>query len=66
MEGCPETARIARENFNDAGLRNIKLLTGSFDDLLPEIKDLKVKPGLVFIDGNHRKEPVMKYFSDNG
>jgi hypothetical protein len=22
-----------------------------------------LKPGLVFIDGNHRKEPVIKYFS---
>ena len=21
------------------------------------------KPGLVFIDGNHRKEPVIKYFN---
>jgi len=63
MEGCQETALIARDNFNDAGLRNIKLLTGSFDSLLPEIKNLKVKPGLVFIDGNHREEPLMKYFS---
>ena len=63
MEGCKETARIARDNFNDAGLRNIKLLTGSFDSLLPEIKDLKVKPGLVFIDGDHREEPLMRYFS---
>ncbi len=22
-----------------------------------------IKPGLVFIDGNHRKEPVLKYFN---
>jgi predicted O-methyltransferase YrrM len=63
MEGCKETARIAMDNFNDAGLRNIKLLTGSFDSLLPEIENLKVKPGLVFIDGNHREEPLMRYFS---
>jgi predicted O-methyltransferase YrrM len=63
MEGCNETARIARDNFNDAGLGNINLLTGSFDSLLPEIKELNVRPGLVFIDGNHREEPLMKYFS---
>lgn len=63
MEGCNETTRFARDNFNDAGLGNINLLSGSFDSLIPEIKDLKVRPGLVFIDGNHREEPLMKYFN---
>jgi predicted O-methyltransferase YrrM len=61
MEGSPEVAEIARENFADAGLENIRVLTGSFDALLPEIEAMKVKPGLVFIDGNHRKKPVMDY-----
>jgi len=62
MEGCPETARIAQENFDISGLKNITLMKGSFDDLLPEIKALNLNPGLVFIDGNHRKEPLLKYF----
>jgi predicted O-methyltransferase YrrM len=64
MEGCPETAGIARESFNEAGLSNIKLLQGSFDELLPGIKGMDFKPGLVFIDGNHREEPLLKYFSE--
>jgi predicted O-methyltransferase YrrM len=64
MEGCPETAGIARESFNEAGLSNIKLLQGSFDELLPDIKGMDIKPGLVFIDGNHREEPLLKYFSE--
>jgi predicted O-methyltransferase YrrM len=63
MEGCPETACIARDNFDDAGLKNIKLMNGPFDSLLPEIQDMKVKPGLVFIDGNHMEEPTVRYFS---
>ncbi len=63
IEGCPETARIARKNFIDAGLENITLKEGSFDEILPSILSEGVKPGLVFIDGNHRKEPVMKYFN---
>jgi predicted O-methyltransferase YrrM len=63
MEGCPETATIARENFKEAGLSNIKLLQGSFDDLLPGIRGKNINPGLVFIDGNHREEPLVKYFS---
>ena len=64
MEGCPETAGIARESFNEAGLSNIKLLQGSFDELLPDIKGRDINPGLVFIDGNHREEPLLKYFSE--
>jgi len=59
MEGCPVTSEIASENFSSAGAENIEILTGSFNDLIP---DLKVKPGLVFIDGDHRKESVVNNF----
>lgn len=63
MEGCPETSGIAAENFSLSGLNNITLLTGSFDELLPGIKSKGVSPGMVFIDGNHRGEPLLNYFS---
>jgi predicted O-methyltransferase YrrM len=63
IEGCPSVSEIARYNFSIAGLENINLLTGSFDEMLPVLKEQGVKPGLVFIDGNHRKEPVLKYFN---
>jgi predicted O-methyltransferase YrrM len=63
MEGCPETSGIAAENFSLSGLNNITLLTGSFDELLPGIKSKGVSPGMVFIDGNHRREPLLNYFS---
>jgi predicted O-methyltransferase YrrM len=62
MEGCSETAEIARRNFKEKGLDNIKLLIGPFEKLLPELIDSGIRPGLVFIDGNHRKDPVMSYF----
>jgi predicted O-methyltransferase YrrM len=64
MEGCKNTSEIALRNFKEAGLSNIRLLTGSFDELLPRIKSENVCPGLVFIDGNHRKEPVVGYFNE--
>ncbi|MFZ2338310.1 MAG: class I SAM-dependent methyltransferase [Bacteroidales bacterium] len=64
MEGCPETSEIAKENFRKSGLDNITTLTGSFDELLPELRRKAVSPGLVFIDGNHRGEPVLKYFNE--
>ncbi len=62
MEGCSATAEIAELNFRKAGMSNITLIKGAFGDILPELKKKAVKPGLVFIDGNHRKEPVLNYF----
>ena len=45
-----------------AGLKNIRIFTGSFDETLPAILNFDENPGLVFIDGNHRKEPVIEIF----
>jgi predicted O-methyltransferase YrrM len=63
VEGSPEIAGIAKSNFLEAGLGNINVLEAPFDDALPSILDTCEKPGLVFIDGNHRREPVLKYFN---
>jgi len=63
VEGCPATSEIAKENFNEAGIKNIEVLTGAFDEVMPVLINSNNKPGLVFIDGNHRKEPVFKYFT---
>jgi predicted O-methyltransferase YrrM len=62
MEGCPASGEIARRNFNEAGLKNIELMIGPFEENLTEITGQKICPGLVFIDGNHRKKPVLEYF----
>jgi predicted O-methyltransferase YrrM len=63
IEGCSEIAAIAKENFTEAGLTNIKIFEGSFDKVLPDLFKDGAKPGLIFIDGNHRKEAVIKYFN---
>jgi predicted O-methyltransferase YrrM len=63
VEGCPVIAEIAKDNFKEAGLGNIKIFNGSFDEYLSFNINYNVKPGLVFIDGNHRKEPVINYFN---
>ena len=62
IEGCPVTAAIARENFREARLSNIEMLAGSFEEILPVIMKCNEKPGLVFIDGDHRKESVIDNF----
>jgi predicted O-methyltransferase YrrM len=63
IEGSSSVAEIARENFRSEGIKNIELFTGSFDETLPCILGKNVKPGMVFIDGDHRREPVVRYFS---
>jgi predicted O-methyltransferase YrrM len=62
VEGCPSVSEIACENFKEAGLKNIELITGRFEQAIPEIENRGIRPGLVFIDGNHRKEPTINYF----
>lgn len=62
MEGSPAIAEIAKENFREAGTVNVRQLVGSFENLIPELRKRAVNPGLVFIDGNHRKIPVTDYF----
>jgi predicted O-methyltransferase YrrM len=63
IEGCRATAEIARQNFIEAGLSNIEIIEGSFEEVLQGLAGNRIKPGMVFIDGDHRKEPVMKYFN---
>jgi predicted O-methyltransferase YrrM len=63
IDACPETSGLAKENFTEAGFENIRILNGSFDSTIPELKKQSVRPGLVFIDGDHRREPVLRYFN---
>ncbi|HUX97166.1 MAG TPA: class I SAM-dependent methyltransferase [Bacteroidales bacterium] len=63
IEGCVETARLAENTIRNAGVGNISVHCGSFDDCLPSLLNRKDSPGLVFIDGNHRKDAVLRYFN---
>jgi predicted O-methyltransferase YrrM len=63
IEGSAAIADIARQNFTDAGLKNIRVIDGSFDSVIEKFVSEGIKPGLIFIDGNHRKEPVVRYFN---
>jgi len=62
LEGCPETAVIAKENFTKAGLNSIELITGNFNDTLPGVINQLEKLDFVFVDGNHQKDATLKYF----
>jgi predicted O-methyltransferase YrrM len=62
IEGCPQTAAVARQNFKDLQLNNIQLQVGNFDHILPAILAQQEKLDFVYIDGNHRKEATLNYF----
>ncbi|MDB5030471.1 class I SAM-dependent methyltransferase, partial [Mucilaginibacter sp.] len=62
LEGCPETANIAKESFKKANLHNIELITGNFDNTLPNVIEDLDKLDFIFVDGNHQKEATLKYF----
>ena len=61
IEGSPEIAKLAAENFKTLGIQNIIQRTGDFNQVLPELLNDQ-EAGLVFIDGNHRYEPTVRYF----
>jgi len=63
MEGCNNLAEIAKKNFSRGEVQNIDILTGDFGNLLPVVRDINFRPSMVFVDGNHRKEAVLKYFA---
>lgn len=63
MEGSTAIAGIAKQQFGSLQLNNINLVTGNFDETLQHVIDNVIQPfNFVFIDGNHRKEPTLRYF----
>ncbi len=62
IEGCPNIAAIAEDNYKQLGIDSIKLITGSFENELGGVLDSIPQVDFVFIDGNHKQEPTIKYF----
>ena len=62
IEGSDEIARIAAEGFKKLQLGNIRQIIGNFDETLKTVIQSSPPADLVYIDGNHRKEPLLNYF----
>jgi len=61
LEGCSKTAKIAQQQFNEFGFKNIKLIVGDFKETLPKAIESQ-KFDLIYFDGNHQKKPTLQYF----
>ncbi len=63
LEGCAQTAQILQTNLDTLQTRNATIVPGNFDDTLaPLLNRLTGPVDLVYFDGNHRREPTLRYF----
>ena len=60
IEGCPNTAELAKQQLERFQIQNIEVITGPFEDQLPRLKQQSWD--LIFLDGNHQKEATLQYF----
>ncbi|MES2330477.1 MAG: class I SAM-dependent methyltransferase [Bacteroidota bacterium] len=64
MEGAKAVAAVARKNFTKLDLKNIELVEGNFDETLPATIKKMESIDMVFVDGNHRYEPTVRYYRE--
>src|SRR5690606_32967933 len=53
---------LARRNFDTLGLDHPDWVEGRFDDVVPSLLTTVRPLDLVFIDGNHKRDPTLSYF----
>lgn len=63
IEGSSSIAAIAEENFQKLDCNNIQLKESNFDEVLPSVICHLSSVDLAYIDGNHRYQPTINYFS---
>ena len=61
IEGCPNTADVAKKMFSKFGLENCELHQVAFDSFFTS-ENCKSNYDLIFIDGNHNKKQTLAYF----
>ena len=64
LEGATAVGEIAKKNFDILSLHNIELVTGNFDNTVQTVNHKLSTIDLAFVDGNHRKEPTLRYFNE--
>ncbi|HET7732429.1 MAG TPA: class I SAM-dependent methyltransferase [Paludibacter sp.] len=63
LEGCPEIAKIARENIDKLAIKNVEIVVGDINSTLANVLNQTNKLDFVFIDANHKSEAILRYFN---
>jgi len=63
IEGCANTASIAKSNFELLNIKNIELITNTFENVIPNLTNKGETFDFIYFDGNHKKEPTLNYFN---
>lgn len=61
LEGCPQTAAVARQNFETLNL-SVETRTGEFSETLPDALAALARLDYAYFDGNHQYQPTLDYF----
>ncbi len=62
LEGCPETAALAKVNLASLNIPDVKLVVGEFLATLPDELDRVALVDFLFVDGNHNEEATLAYY----
>jgi predicted O-methyltransferase YrrM len=62
LEGCSETATIAKNQLQKINCNNINLIKTEFNIHLSSLKLKTLNFKLIFFDGNHSKKATLEYF----
>lgn len=62
LEGCPETSKVANQQFEKFNLKNVESTIGEFGQILSSSDIRRLTFDLIYFDGNHQKEATLKYF----
>ena len=60
LEGDTTVINLAKNVWGQLGLENIRSIAGNFDNTLDQVSNDEFD--LIFLDGNHRYEPTLRYF----
>jgi predicted O-methyltransferase YrrM len=63
LEGCKQTAQIAKQLFHHFNFNNINIHIGEFENTIPQVIQNETFD-LVYFDGNHQKKPTLFYFNN--
>ncbi len=62
LEGCLQTASVAKRQFENFGMQHIDLKTGEFAATLKSFDVGLLTFDLIYFDGNHQKDATLAYF----